>query len=34
MAEGAARNVLGYLQGQPPDARSCVNPEVLATTPT
>ena len=34
MAEGAARNVLGVLQGQPPDARSCVNPEVLATIPT
>lgn len=34
MAEGAARNVLGFLQGQPPDARSCVNPEVFATTPT
>ena len=34
MAEGAARNVLGVLQGQPPDARSCVNPEVLATNPT
>lgn len=31
MAEGAARNVLGYLQGQRPDARSCVNPEVLHT---
>ena len=34
MAEGAARNVLGYLQGQPPDARSCVNPEVLQATTT
>jgi D-3-phosphoglycerate dehydrogenase / 2-oxoglutarate reductase len=33
MAEGAARNILGFLQGQPPDARSCVNPEVFATTP-
>lgn len=29
MAEGAARNVLGYLQGRLPDARSCVNPEVF-----
>ncbi|MES2612482.1 MAG: hydroxyacid dehydrogenase [Pseudomonadota bacterium] len=32
MAEGAARNVLGYLQGQPPDVRSCVNPHVFSTT--
>jgi D-3-phosphoglycerate dehydrogenase len=32
MAEGAARNILGYLQGNPPDARSCVNPETLQTT--
>ena len=32
MAEGAARNVLGFLQGVPPDARSCVNPQVLRTT--
>jgi D-3-phosphoglycerate dehydrogenase len=32
MAEGAARNVLGYLQGCLPDPRSCVNPEVLRTT--
>lgn len=32
MAEGAARNVLGFLQGRPPDARSCVNPQVLPTT--
>lgn len=31
MAEGAARNILGYLLGNPPDASSCVNPEVLAT---
>jgi D-3-phosphoglycerate dehydrogenase / 2-oxoglutarate reductase len=31
MAEGAARNVLGFLQGVPPDARSCVNPQVLRT---
>ena len=29
MAEGAARNVLGFLHGLPPDARSCVNPQVL-----
>ena len=32
MAEGAARNVLGFLQGTPPDARSCVNPQVLPTS--
>lgn len=32
MAEGAARNVLGYLQGQPPDVHSCVNPHVFSTT--
>lgn len=31
MAEGAVRNVLGYLQGQPPDVRSCVNPQVLSS---
>lgn len=31
MAEGAARNVLGFLQGRAPDPRSCVNPEVLRT---
>lgn len=30
MAEGAARNVLGFLQGRRPDPRSCVNPEVLS----
>ena len=29
MAEGAARNVLGFLNGERPDPRSCVNPEVL-----
>lgn len=29
MAAGAARNVLGYLQGQPVDAAACVNPQVL-----
>ncbi|MCG2591473.1 hydroxyacid dehydrogenase [Ramlibacter sp. XY19] len=32
MAEGAARNVLSFLQGNPPDARSCVNPATLQTT--
>ena len=31
MAEGAARNVLGFLRGERPDPRSCVNPEVLTT---
>lgn len=31
MAAGAARNVLGFLNGERPDPRSCVNPEVLAT---
>jgi D-3-phosphoglycerate dehydrogenase len=30
MAEGAARNVLGFLRGQRPDPRSCVNPQVLS----
>jgi D-3-phosphoglycerate dehydrogenase len=34
MAVCAARNVLGYLQGHPPDARSCVNPVTLQTTTT
>lgn len=34
MAEGAARNVLDYLQGRRPDVRSCVNPEVFASTTT
>ncbi|MES3003141.1 MAG: hydroxyacid dehydrogenase [Pseudomonadota bacterium] len=29
MAEGAARNVLGWLNGKPPERASCVNPEVL-----
>ena len=28
-----ARNVLGVLQGRPPDVRNCVNPEVLTTNP-
>jgi D-3-phosphoglycerate dehydrogenase len=31
MAEGAARNVLGWLNGEQPDRSSCVNPEVLPT---
>lgn len=30
MARGAARNVLGWLQGQPADPAACVNPQVLA----
>lgn len=30
MAAGAARNVLGWLQGTPVDAAACVNPQVLA----
>jgi D-3-phosphoglycerate dehydrogenase len=34
MAEGAARNVLGVLRGDPPDPRSCVNPQVLRSTST
>ncbi len=34
MAEGAARNVLGFLQGQWPDPRSCVNPQVLSLPTT
>ncbi len=32
MARGAALNVLGWLQGTPPDAASCVNPQTLSTT--
>ncbi|WP_371818956.1 hydroxyacid dehydrogenase [Achromobacter sp. SD115] len=31
MAAGAARNVLGWLQGRPADSGACVNPQVLAT---
>ncbi|MDM0003526.1 hydroxyacid dehydrogenase [Variovorax sp. J22G73] len=31
MASGAARNVLGWLQGQPADASACVNPQVLSS---
>lgn len=30
MASGAARNVLGWLQGRPADAAACVNRQVLA----
>ncbi len=30
MAAGAARNVLGFLQGQPVDPAACVNPQVLS----
>ncbi|MGG5291177.1 NAD(P)-dependent oxidoreductase [Pseudomonas shirazensis] len=30
MAEGAARNVLGFLDGTPPAASACVNPTVLS----
>lgn len=30
MASGAARNVLGWLQGTPPDATACANPQVLS----
>ncbi|MDM0109514.1 hydroxyacid dehydrogenase [Variovorax sp. J22R24] len=30
MASGAARNVLGWLQGQPADASACVNPQVFS----
>lgn len=30
MASGAARNVLGWLQGRPVDPSACVNPQVLA----
>lgn len=29
MAAGAARNVLGFLRGQPPHVSACVNPQVL-----
>ncbi|WP_233238565.1 hydroxyacid dehydrogenase [Bordetella sp. LUAb4] len=32
MAAGAARNVLGWLRGEPADAAACVNAEVLART--
>ncbi|MBT2300984.1 hydroxyacid dehydrogenase [Variovorax paradoxus] len=32
MASGAARNVLGWLQGRPVDASACVNPQVLSST--
>ena len=31
MAQGAARTVLAYLQGEPIDASACINPQVLAT---
>ncbi|MES2183700.1 MAG: hydroxyacid dehydrogenase [Pseudomonadota bacterium] len=34
MAEGAARNVLGWLRGEAPAVSSCVNPQVLSTTTT
>ena len=34
MAEGAVRNVLGWLQGQPADAAACVNAQVLKTPAT
>ena len=34
MAAGAARNVLGFLQGELPDPRSCVNPQVLPVPTT
>ena len=30
MASGAARNVLGWLQGAPVDPSACVNPQVLS----
>ena len=33
MASGAARNVLGFLQGTPPAATACVNPQVLDGAP-
>lgn len=33
MASGAARNVLGWLAGQPADASACVNAQVLNDTP-
>ncbi|WP_422096703.1 hydroxyacid dehydrogenase [Variovorax sp.] len=32
MAEGAARNVLGWLQGRPADPSACVNPQVLSSS--
>ncbi|WPG40255.1 hydroxyacid dehydrogenase [Variovorax sp. EBFNA2] len=31
MASGAARNVLGWLQGRPVDPSACVNPQVLSS---
>jgi D-3-phosphoglycerate dehydrogenase len=34
MAAGAARNVLGWLQGAPADSSACVNPQVLETLTT
>jgi D-3-phosphoglycerate dehydrogenase len=34
MASGAARNVLGWLQGRPVDPSACVNPQVLSRTPS
>ena len=34
MAAGAARNVLGWLDGRPVDPSSCVNPQVLSRTAT
>jgi D-3-phosphoglycerate dehydrogenase len=34
MASDAARNVLGFLNGTPPDAGACVNPQVLAAKDT
>ncbi|HET7837093.1 MAG TPA: NAD(P)-dependent oxidoreductase, partial [Variovorax sp.] len=30
MASGAARNVLGWLQGAPVDRAACVNPQVFS----
>lgn len=33
MAAGAARNVLGWLEGRPAEAAACVNPRVLAAAP-
>ena len=30
MDSGAARNVLGWLQGKPVDPAACVNPQVFA----
>jgi D-3-phosphoglycerate dehydrogenase / 2-oxoglutarate reductase len=29
MALGAAENVIGFLEGRRPDARACINPDVL-----